>query len=975
MTWYDALGYDRAVIGQLGALWGKSRCKAGGRTNLLLSHLLDTAAVAEQIWDNYLAPSTKYVLNVLSGDRGKMFFAWICGVHDCGKATPAFQRVDAEGAAAVRRAGLRWDEAKVQRARWRHDKAGGTLVRRLLREAGWAPEQIEWLWPLVAGHHGTVPSVGTLEGLRTARGEPQGKGPDWTRVQAAVVDVFTRLVGFVDLADVQLQRVPSRAVQLQLSGLVVMADWIASDERHFPGVDDLADVTMKGARGRATKAWQRLGLRGGWGEWGPPAPEAFEHRFSHSPRRSQELVLHMARRIPRAGLLVVEAPMGEGKTKAALGAAEVLAARFGADGVFMGMPTQATSDPMFSQVRAWLGKIDPKLAGQVALLHGKRMFNKEWQSLLDGPDSDPDSYFDGIEEDDLYGLADSPFGGERVAERQAPAEWFLGRKRGLLSPFVVGTIDQLLFAATRTKHVMLRAAGLMGKVVVLDEVHAADVYMSQFLLEGLRWLGQAGVPVVLLSATLPSAQRRSLVAAYLSGAASVEMFDIEQLPTPQGYPSVTTACLVDGQAIYDVADTKQWRPDLYVKVTVQPEMPSTRQEEASGQAEVAIVELLQDRLAQGGCALVIRNTVPRAQRLFKALRDRFGDHEVRLLHGRMTAHDRAEGTEQCLQLLGPPDTGGTRRPDRLILVATQLAEQSFDVDADVLVTDLTTIDLLLQRLGRIHRHDGVLRPSRVRRPEVIVTGFAPRGEDAPWILNASEGIYGRYLLLRTAALVCAADGGGWAVPSEVPHLVERVYGEALDAVPLAWSEDEQEAREEWVAKQENRARSAEHFLLSQPGGHTKGTLDGLHYGAAPGSLAEHKLEAVVRDGERSVEVILVRQDQRGYHTLAGRWLGINGEVISDDVVQEVLGATVRLPSKLTEPAERDLAPLDGWRSHPWLKHSKALILAAENPTTLGEYEVQYDDELGLLVDGGPRRPTRNRHDNRADQTPETRSRC
>lgn len=958
MTWYDVLGYNQTLIGQLGALWGKSRLKAGGRTNLLLSHLLDTAAVAERIWDGYLPPSTKHVLNELSGERGKTFFTWICGVHDCGKATPAFQRVDAEGAAAVRQAGLRWDEARVQRARWRHDKAGGTLVRRLLRDAGWAPEQIDWLWPLVAGHHGTVPSVGTLEGLRTARGEPQGKGPAWTQVQSAVVDVFTRLVGFADLADVQPQRVPSRAVQLQLSGLVVMADWIASDERHFPGVDDLADVTMQGARDRAAKAWERLGLRGGWGKLALPVPEAFAHRFGQSPRRSQELVLDVARRMPRPGLLVVEAPMGEGKTKAALGAAEVLAARFGADGVFMGMPTQATSDPMFSQVRAWLNKIDPELAGQVALLHGKRMFNKEWQSLLDGSGSDPDNYFDGIEEDDLYGLADSPFGGERVAERQAPAEWFLGRKRGLLSPFVVGTIDQLLFAATRTKHVMLRAAGLMGKVVVLDEVHAADVYMSQFLLEGLRWLGQAGVSVVLLSATLPPAQRRSLVAAYLAGAASAETFDIEKLPTPQGYPSVTAVCLVDGQAVYDVADAKQWRPDLHVKVTLHPEMPSTKQEEASGQAEAAIADLLQDRLAQGGCALVIRNTVPRAQRLYKALRDRFGDHEVRLLHGRMTAWDRAEGTEQCLQLLGPPGKGGSRRPDRLILVATQLAEQSFDVDADVLVTDLTTIDLLLQRLGRIHRHDGAPRPPRVRQPEVIVTGFAPRGEDAPWILNASEAIYRRYLLLRTAALVCAADGSEWSVPSQVPQLVERVYGEAPDVVPPAWSKDEQQARKEWMAEQENRARSAEHFLLTQAGEHTKATLDGLHHGAAPGSLAEHKLEAVVRDGERSVEVILVRQDQRGYHTMAGRWLGINGEVVSDDVVEEVLGATVRLPSKLTEPAERDLAPLDGWRSHPWLKHSKALILAAETPTTLGEYEVQYNDELGLLVDGGPRRPTR-----------------
>lgn len=951
MRWHDAFGYDQVVMRQLGAFWGKSCQKAGGRTNLLLSHLLDTAAVAEQIWDHYLAPSTKRMLNAISRGRGRLLFAWSCGVHDCGKATPAFQRVDAEGAAAVRRAGLSWDEPSVQRARWRHDKAGGTLLLRLLREAGWDKQQVDWLWPLIAGHHGTVPAKGALAG-RLARGEPQGKGRDWARAQAAVVEVFTRLVGFADLADVQPEQVPGRAVQLQLSGLVVMADWIASDERHFPGVDDLADVSMQGARDRAVKAWGRLGLRGGWRRLDVAPTDVFERRFDQAPRPSQELVLEVARRMPGPGLLVVEAPMGEGKTKSALGAAEVLAARFGADGVFVGMPTQATSDPMFSQVRSWLKKIDPELAGQVALLHGKRMFNKEWQNLLDGSHADPDSFYGGVEEDDLCGMADSPFGDEK-AERQAPAEWFLGRKRGLLSPFVVGTIDQLLFAATRTKHVMLRAAGLMGKVVVLDEVHAADVYMSQFLLEGLRWLGQARVPVVLLSATLPPAQRRAFVAAYLAGAASAETFDVAELPTPPGYPSVTAACLVDGQAVYDVENAQQWRPDLKVKVTVLSESSDADTSDEGGrEGEEAIAVLLQDRLVEGGCALVIRNTVPRAQRAFQVLRERFSDGEVRLLHGRMTAHDRAEGTEEALHLLGPPGKDEKRRPERLILVATQLAEQSFDVDADVLVTDLTTIDLLLQRLGRIHRHAGVARPSRVRRPEVIVTGFAPRGGAAPWILRASEGIYGRYLLMRTAAVVCAADGGTWSVPGEVPGLVERVYGEAGDVVPPAWSTDEQQARREWMGRQQERARSAEPFLLTRAGEHTRATLDGLHYGAARGSLAEHRLEAVVRDGKRSVEVILVRQDQRGFRTLAGRWLGVNGEVLADDVVEDVLGATVRLPSSLTEAAERDREPLDGWRSHPWLKRSRALILNDDTPATLDGHEVRYDAKLGLVVQGG-----------------------
>jgi CRISPR-associated endonuclease/helicase Cas3 len=957
--WGSALGVDDEVAGWLGALWGKSAKRAGGRCNLLLSHLLDTAAVAELIWDEYLSVSTRRVLDEVAGGpgAGRRLFAWLCGVHDCGKATPAFQHLDADGARATQRAGLGWDAHLVKRAPWRHDKAGGRLVRRFLAEEGWPEEQIDWVWPLVAGHHGTFPSLGQLTEPKQARGHLQGKGPEWLRAQDSVVTVFTRLLGFRDLAAVQPRVVPSRAVQLQLSGFVVMADWIASDQRHFLGIDSLDQVGMGTARDRADAAWAAQDLRGGWGTLPLPGCGVFQERFGQDPRPSQVLVLDVVRRMAGPGLVVIEAPMGEGKTKTALAAAEILAARFGADGVFVGMPTQATSDPMFSNVRRWLARVSAGLESQVALLHGKRMFNKEWRALLEAAGEHPDDFFDGIEEDDLYGLGALRSGGGGCPERKAPAEWFLGRLRGLLSPFAVGTIDQLLFAATRTKHVMLRMAGLLGKVVVLDEVHAADVYMSQFLHEGLRWLGEAGVPVVLLSATLPPAQRRALVAAYLAGAASVEQVDTTAMPEPGGYPSVTAAWLGTGGAEYVVEDAASWREDLQVRVAVLPERtwrePDTEGEVSPGDA--AVTELLEQRLQDGGCALVIRNTVDRAQGTYAALKAVFGG-DVRLLHGRLHAEHRAERTEECLGLLGPPSKNGPPRPDRLILVATQLAEQSFDVDADLLVTDLAPVDLLLQRIGRLHRHDGVGRPGLVSAPEVFVTGFAPVSEGVPSVLRASEGIYGRYLLLRTAALVIDADGDTWSVPGEVPHLVAQVYGEEHRIVPdEAWTAAEQEAFQDWCVKQQRRADNAEPYLLTRRGEHSAKTLEGLHYGAAPGTLHEEQFQALVRDGDRSVEVVMVRRDDRGYRTLGGRWLGVNGEA-SPDLVEEVLAATVRLPPKLTADAEHELAPLDGWRNHPWLRYSRALVLDEVGSTSLGPQRIRYDEELGLVVSKDSPRP-------------------
>lgn len=989
-------------------LWGKSEDKAGGTTNLLVSHLLDTAAVAERLWDTYLAPATKEMLNHIAGGerkkgRGRAFFSWLCGVHDLGKATPAFQFMWPKGAKVVRDAGLGWNAHVVKAHRWRHDRAGAHLLRQLLPQANWQAEHIDWVWPLIAGHHGAFPEYRATMPSRKSGKHLVGQG-EWPQVQGALLRYYTEQLGFAGVEEVQPVHTPSRAAQLHLSGLIVMADWIASDEKHFTGVDDFAKVTIGAARERAAKAWDELRLHGGWGQLTVPGPEEFADRFGHGPRPSQTLVIDAARRMAAPGLLVVEAPMGEGKTKAALMAAEILAARFGADGVFVGMPTQATSDPMFSNVRAWTGSIDADLADRVALLHGKRMFNKEWRELLEGGTGDPEARFGGVDEfgdcweDDEYGLTPAT---EGCPKSRGPAEWFLGSKRGLLCPFVVGTIDQLLFAATRTKHVMLRMAGLAGKVVVLDEVHAADVYMSQFLKEGLRWLGQAGTPVVLLSATLPPAQRRELVDSYLAGAASREEFTADELPEPSGYPSATAAWMArDGSGPrYDVESGTSWRADLQVAVTLLPERipaaqaPLEDRMAALAEANTAVVELLRHELGEsgsggdadgsgrgsdgsggdrddggegaqgrgGGCVLVIRNTVDRAQTLYTALREHFPD-EVLLLHGRLAVAARADRTDTCLRLLGAPrDT--TPRPKRLIVVATQLAEQSFDVDADLVITDLAPTDLLLQRIGRLHRHNGVLRPRGLSDPRVVITGFDHDTENGgalpPRFHGGSEFIYGRHLLLRSAAQLfdTAEKSQPWRIPSQVPELVAACYdlgasepvvadGTPEDLIPPSWHEDARTSQTAWEDEQRERAEKAATYLLTRRGDREGDTLAGLHYAAVPGGGRDTDMDAVVRDGDPSVEVILVRHDGATYRTLSGRSLTVNGDV-PDALLDDVLGSTVRLPPRYTEAAQL-LTPLPGWLGHPRLRYSPALVLGTDHRSApLADRILSYDHQLGL----------------------------
>ncbi|MFI0796878.1 CRISPR-associated helicase Cas3' [Micromonospora rubida] len=910
----------------LAVLWGKSN--AGGQPNLLLQHLLDAAAVGELIWDNYLAVHIKRWLDGVTGGRGRSFFALLCGWHDVGKASPAFQCKVDHLAQAVRAAGLTWRRLDGQSMRWHHTCAGAVIIESVLREAGWSRDAIGWVWPMVAGHHGLVPPRRDVFHAVGRFRDAQGHGAGWQASQAALVHAVVDQLG-VDLPGLAPLQTPRRGAQLGLAGFVIMADWIASSD-HFVGVFRLSDVTMAEARKRAAKAWATLELRGGWGD--APyqrVPDLVAVRFGKAARALQAVCVEVAEQMAVPGLLVIEAPMGEGKTEGALAAAEVLGQRFGFDGIFVGMPTQATSDPMFDRVLRWAGRVDPGLP--VGLLHGKRMFNSRWNALRQS------THFAGIDDlgcEDEFALADQ---GRNVRATHAPAEWFLGAKRGMFMPITVGTVDHLLYAATRTKHVMLRHAGLAGRVVVLDEIHAYDVYMSQFLHEALRWLADAGVPVILLSATLPPQQRESLMRAYLQGVRSARDVELPSLEESAGYP-VLHALTATGDPVTCTSRTATpWRATGRVAVQVLQEAP--------GDGPEAVVELLDHELRTGGCALVIRNTVGRAQRTYQALADRWGADEVILLHARLTVAERAARTQKALDLLGPPDEGRSR-PHRLIVVATQLAEQSFDVDADLLVTDLAPIDLLLQRAGRVHRH---LRPGRTRPPKVYVAGVRTQPDGPPAFPRGSEAVYGRYLLLRTAALVTeAVTAGGWSIPAEVPDLVRRGY-DTLPIVPGTWRPATDAAYEDWQAEQRTRQHAAQQFLLAGESKLGTPTLAGLHDRPSGEAPSDDELAAVVRDGPETVEAVLVRQVAGRYLTLGGRSLGPTGDVSDNTLAEEVVGSTVRLPASVTEAA-KTLEPLPGWYGNAWLHKARALCLDDRDSAILGGRRLTYHRQLGLLED-------------------------
>jgi len=824
------------------SVWAKSDAFSKdpqGRTLPLTQHLADTAAVAGLIWDHYLAPHVRELLGNAIGSAAdaRTMAVFLAGIHDLGKAAPAFSVAMPPLAQNAADQGLPIDPQMFEYApgtRPRHETIGQLELQAWLQQRrGIKLRPAKQLASIVGAHHGAPPDSERL--LKAVEDTRAMGGTPWAAVREEFLEAAAAGTGFDRLLE---RGFPPLGTEIQalLSAIVIMADWIASNDKYFP-------LEVGNAETRASRAWAALSLPGPWRPTVIPATAA-EHmsqRFSLPsgafPRPVQDAARRAAKAMSEPGLLIIEAAMGEGKTEAALMAAEILASRFRLGGVFVGLPSQATSNAMFDRVTSWLRRLDAA-DGQdrltVFLAHGKRELNDEYHEL----------HTQAWAESRPQAVGDSP---ETRAERRARVvvhSWLADRKRGLLAPFTIGTIDQALMASLKTKHVMLRHLALAGKVVILDEVHAASAYMSVYLERTLRWLGALNVPVILLSATLPSAQRRALVSAYESGKGGGTASDLE---SSLDYPLVTTST-GPGTARGRAVESSGRRSELTFRA-----LPPD---------DAALVSLLRDRLRDGGRAAVLRNTVARAQVTHALLSKAFPDADVILAHARFLAFDRAARDEELLRRFGPKNATATG-PRPQILVATQVAEQSLDLDMDVMVTDLAPMDLLLQRAGRMHRHAArdTVRPTPMRSAELWIAGVdwhttppTPHGSYGP--------VYERSLLLRTLlALDIAPDRDHVAtLPQDIPRLVAACY-DALspEEIPSDWAEAVADA--ERLAEQHRRDREVEAstFRLEEP--KPNGNLTGWITAGLedPESAQGHTGGAAVRDGMDSVEVLVVQR--------------------------------------------------------------------------------------------------------------------
>ena len=506
-----------------------------------------------------------------------------------------------------------------------------------------------------------------------------------------------------------------------LTGITCVADWIASDESFFPPNE--ASLSSEEGRKRATDALVQCGFvrpsfRRGL---------SFRDAFGFDPRPAQAAFLE---EVSTPGVYVLEAPMGMGKTEAALYAAYKLVEAGFHSGLYFALPTRLTSDRIHDRVRTFLQAVSVG-SSAVKLAHGQAWL-KEFESGAEGSD--------------------------RTAGARPPP-WFNPSKRGLLFPFAVGTIDQALLSVLNVKHSFVRSFGLAGKVVVLDEVHSYDAYTGTLLDELVKRLRELGCTVIVLSATLTAARRAALFGS--------------DPPAGDGYPLLVGVRASTGERI--------------VRALEPPPSRSVRLRWIDASATPPLEEAVAK--ARAGCnVLCIANTVATAQEWFRSLKASMSENEfpVGLLHSKFTGTDRERVENDWMSKLGKPsESGADSRPQGSILVATQIVEQSVDIDADWMLSELAPADMLLQRLGRLWRHDRVSRPAP--EPELAIVCARMPADDLsnlPSDTKELEAVFGRgvwvyapYVLLRTFETL--RDRKAVSIPDDIRPMLEAVYSETI----------------------------------------------------------------------------------------------------------------------------------------------------------------------------------------------------
>jgi CRISPR-associated endonuclease/helicase Cas3 len=904
----------------------------------LICHMIDVAAVAGRIWDEVLSDPARVALmrglGLPNEAATRTWVVFLAALHDLGKACPAFTlRKEAQGLRHLY-PGLPEPPAGVDAP---HGVVTAVALPAALQRLFDVEQEVAKRLALVTGgHHGCFPSAKETQALDGSLAV--GRAP-WEKPRTGLVEALADLLGVRGAA---VPGAVTNAAAMALAGLISVADWLGSDAEHFTyyyerSATPLPELSLTGYFQQAQQRAARALSRHGWtGFRQHERPLAFTSLFDFTPRPLQQAAVELAEKMGGPGIVVVESPMGEGKTEAALYLADRWGVHPGPRGFYIALPTQATSNQMFQRTCRFLAARYPDVPVNVQLLHGHAALSADFELLRE-------------KSEELFQVRDvDP---EEPLSGVAAAAWFAGGKRGLLAPFGVGTVDQALLAALKTRHVFVRLFGLAHRVVIVDEVHAYDAYMSTLLERVLEWLGALGSPVVLLSATLPRARRDGLIRAYAKGM-GVTLDELPQAP----YPRLTwlgTPRAAAGEAghLVGARHVAVERPARTVAVEwIDGRVPAPGEPFPLG-------ERVRRALEGGGCAAVICNTVRRAQQVYRALKPYFpgtagdGEPELDLLHARFLFTDRQERERRALQRFGKEGP----RPDRAVLVATQVIEQSLDVDFDVMVTDLAPADLVLQRLGRLWRH-GRGRPPSITRPEVWICLPDAVEEGVPRITDGSRWIYDAHVLLRS--WLALRSRPKLHIPNGIEAIVEEVYDDArpcpADAGPALRDEWERTAAERKQALEAEKQEAQDRWLL-QPDLDAPLWRYTLDWREEESPELHEKHQALTRLTEPTVQVTALFQTPSGPSLDPGGAEPVNEKQRPNAALaRRLLERTVTLSDPRVVHTLMKQEPPSGWQRNPITRNLRLVLLDEHGEGALPDsaWRLRFDREVGVEVVAG-----------------------
>ncbi|MBD5560170.1 MAG: CRISPR-associated helicase Cas3' [Clostridia bacterium] len=835
-----------------------------------MTHSTAAGVMAQLLLDNFLNDTARQELAIalsLSESELHAFVGYLVALHDIGKLSTSFLwqisgNLKDEGAlrTMLKKEGLVPRKASST-------PVGHEVVSMDAASALWIeryPEkqvEAEFFAHILAAHHQRRHSVQRDQAHRAKWSEYR------RQLESAMAAEFGWNQG---LPEVQPGR--EAYVEVILNGLMIMADWIASGEA-FVDADQWPVLNRDEILRRGRDFLQVSGLAAD-----PVAiPDTFAAAWpaiGKSVRPLQAAVeKFFQEQDARTELLIIEAPMGDGKSEAALFGAGQLMKQWNKTGLYVALPTAATANQMYGRVLQFLRQFQAE--ADTKLLHAMA-----W--LVDSG---------------VTALGEAARTGPHDAALEAAAEWLKPVRRGLLSPFAVGTVDQVMMAAMFVRYGVLRLLGLENKVLIIDEIHAYDAYMQEILMDLLAWCRDLRIPVILLSATLTQEKKAELLAPYGASADADAGTD---------YPLIT-AVMESGEVKQVACEAGMVRQPITVSRAPILDDPNQIAQHAA------------EAVADGGCLVVIVNTVGQAQAVYESLKAVW-DGELILFHARFPADQRAEIEKKCLALFGPDKAD---RPARAILVATQVVEQSLDVDFDVMMTANAPIDLILQRAGRLFRHAETPRPAHLLKPQLTVL------TDSAGEYETDQNVYPLCLLHRSEAVL--RETAQIQIPQDMRPLVEAGY--SMDAAQAA-------ELEEWVDNMmadEIKAGAAMNVRLGTP-----------DYGFRP--VREHPpyddlesgacVAAKTRLGRPTVRVALL---DSALVTELKTQADADGSIAVRNVAQarDILGRSVSVPESYMKTFKPELTGRG-------LLYGVQIYPAQDGVHEQNGHQIAYDRELGVI---------------------------